>query len=239
MVWSLNDCPPKYGQPGDTLLDMLRDVRPLLAMVDSLSSYAPEAEEKNSAATEMLQDFRSIARDCGTGVMLVHHRRKQSRKVEESAGPLENSVLRRWFQDARGASALVNGTDIRLGIDEPDIGVVGKDNASLVCRGFGRIRGEIGPIYLAREVDDVGDPLGYRHLTGPELLFNPKQQAALASLPADFAFKEAKAAYGHADQATINFLRRCIAHQLVRRVARGRYEKIEPQEVQTAGALGE
>jgi hypothetical protein len=238
VLWSLNDCPPKYGQPGDTLLDMLRALQPSLAIVDSLSSYAPEAEEKNSDATEMLQDFRSIARECRTGVMLVHHRRKQSRKVEESAGPLENAVLRRWFQDARGASSLINGSDIRLGIDEPDIGVVGKDNASLVCRGFGRIRGEIGPIYLAREVDDVGDPLGYRHLIGPELLFNPKQEAALAALPSNFAFKEAMAAYGHADQATSNFLRRCITHLRVRRVARGRYEKIEAQDARIAGASG-
>jgi hypothetical protein len=148
------------------------------------------------------------------------------------------AVLRRWFEDARGSSALINGTDIRLGIDEPDIGVVGKDNASLVVRGFGRIRGEIGPIYLAREVDDVDDPLGYRNLTGPELLFNPKQQTALASLPTEFAFKEAKAAYGHVDQATSNFLGQCIVHQLVRRVARGRYEKIALQDVPDAGASG-
>jgi hypothetical protein len=239
LLWSLNDCSQRYGRPGDTLLDMLRDMRPSLAIIDSLASYMPEAEEKNSGATEMLQGFRSLARNCDTSVLLVHHRRKQSRKAGESAGSLENAVLRRWFEDARGASSLINGTDIRLGIDEPDIGAVGKDNASLVCRGFGRIRGEIGPIYLAREVDDVGDPLGYRQLTGPELLFNPKQQSALASLPADFAFKEAMAAYGHADQATSNFLGRCIAHQLVRKVSRGRYEKVVPQDVQDAGARGE
>jgi hypothetical protein len=126
-----------------------------------------------------------------------------------------------------------------LGIDEPDIGAVGKDNASLVLRGFGRIRGEIGPVYLARTVDDFGDPLGYRHLIGPELLFNPKQEAALAALPSSFAFKEAMAAYGHADQATTNFLKRCIALLLVRRVTRGCYERIAPQDAGNAGARGE
>lgn len=72
--WSLNDCEPRFGQPGYSLLDILRDVRPTLAIVDSLGSYDPDAEEKNSSATRMLKDFRLLARDCGTATVLVHHR---------------------------------------------------------------------------------------------------------------------------------------------------------------------
>jgi len=237
--WSLNDCDPRYGQPRHTLLDILRDVKPVLAIVDSLASYAPKAEEQNSSATEMLQEFRSLARECGTATLLVHHRRKQPRKADESAGPLEKANLRQWFQDSRGASTLYNGSDIRLGVDEPDLSSVGKDEVSLVLRGFGRIRGEIGPLYLTRDVDEGGDPVGYRLLTGAELLFNDQQKSALAALPQHFTFKDAKIAYGRGDQATANFLQRCIDLRLLSRVERGRYEKLAPQNGENDGAHGE
>ena len=226
-LWSLNDCTPQYGKLGHTLHEMLREVRPALAIVDSLGSYAPEAEEKNSTATRMLKEFRSVGRECGTATMFVHHRRKQPRKAEESAGPLESCYnLRRWFQDARGASALINGTDIRLGVDGPDLSVLAKDEVALVLRGFGRVRGEIGPMYLARDLDENGDPRGYRRLTGSKLLFDVHQEKTYDSLPKDFAFKLAMATYGKADQPTANFLQRCIAVGLLRRPGRNQYQKI-------------
>ncbi len=186
----------------------------------------------------MLQGFRAL-RKYGTATLLVHHRRKQPRKVEESAGPLEQANLRQWFQDARGASALVNGSDIRLGVDAPDLSVLNKDEVALVLRGFARVRGEIGPLYLARDTDENGDPMGYRLLTGPELLFNEEQQAAFAALPKEFAFREAKATYRRADQATTNFLQRCIAMQLLEKLGRGRYQKLPLQNGENPGAPGE
>lgn len=234
MVWTLNDCMPRYGQPGNTLLDMLRDVRPALAIVDSIASYRPEAEEKNSAATHMLQEFRYLVRDCGTSTWGVHHRRKPSRKVEESAGPLERANLREWFQDARGASSLINSVDTRLGVDEPDFSASAKDDVALVLRGFGRLRGEIGPMYLARVIDETGEPLGYRLLTGPELLMNNEQEEAFRLLPARFCFAEAKRLYKRSDQPTRNWLLRCIGLGLVRQPGRGSYEKAQPD-----GAGGE
>jgi AAA domain len=227
LLWSLNDCEQGYERSGHTLLDMLRDVRPTLVIIDSLGSYAPEAERENSSATYMLKELRALARDCGTSTLLVHHRRKQPRKSDESAGPLERANLRLWFQDSRGASSLVNGVDIRLGVDEPDLSAVGKDEVALVMRGYGRIRGEIGPFYLTREVDEDGDPVGYRRLVGAELLFNDDQQSALGKLARQFTFKEAKQAYGRGDQATSNFLNRSINFQVLRKVARGVYEKPE------------
>jgi len=229
LVWTLNDSLPHYGQLNHTLLDMLRDVQPALAIIDSLGSYRPEAEEKNSSAIRMLQEFRQLARDYGTTTQGVHHRRKLSRKAEESAGPLESTMsLHRWFQDARGASAFVTGSDIRLGVDEPDLSAVKKDDVALVLRGFGRMRGEIGPLYLARDADENGEPAGYRLLTGPELLFNERQQEALAALPIQFTFAEAKKNYGRADQPTRNWLLRSVSLGLVRRLERGLYEKIYP-----------
>jgi KaiC/GvpD/RAD55 family RecA-like ATPase len=228
-VWTLNDCLERYRQSGHTLIDIIDDVKPALAIIDSIGSYLPEAEEKNSAATRMLQEFRSLARDHGTTTLGVHHRRKQSRKPNESAGPIESANLRDWFQDARGASTLINGSDYRLGVDEPFLGATDKADLSLVLRGFGRIRGEIGPLYLTRDSDEDGDPIGYRRLRGSELLFNKDQQEALEGLPQGFSFKNAKQAYGRADQATSNWLRRCIDLQLVHKVSRGVYAKTLPK----------
>ena len=74
----------------------------------------------------MLTQFRLLTRDCGTATLFSHHRRKQPRKADESAGPLESANLRQWFQDARGASALINASDVRLGVDEPDISAYGR-----------------------------------------------------------------------------------------------------------------
>jgi AAA domain len=238
-IWSLNDCESRFGQVGHTLLDMLRDVHPTLAIVDSLGSYDPDAEEKNSAATRMLKNFRSLARDCETASWFVHHRRKQSRKSEESAGPLESANIRRWFQDARGASSLINGSDIRLGVDAPDLSAVSKDEISLVLRGFGRVRGEIGPLFLARDVDENGEPIGYRRLMGSDLLFNEDQKHALMALSDQFSFKQVKSQYGRADQGTANFLQRCVDLNLIRKLGRGRYEKVPLQNSESDGARGE
>ena len=235
-VWTLNDCLPRYGQPGHTLTDMLRDVRPALAIVDSIASYRPEAEEKISFATHMLQEFRVLVRDFGTATLGVHHRRKPSRKPGESAGPLESANLREWFQDTRGASSLINGSDVRLGVDEPDLSVCGKDDLALVLRGFGRIRGEIGPLYLARDCGEDGEPQGYRALTGPELLFNQDQQKALAALPPQFTFKDAKKAYGRSDQPTRNWLMRCAGLGLVKQRGRGIYEQVHGGDAAGDGA---
>jgi hypothetical protein len=226
LIWSVNDCFSRYGQAGHTLLDMLRDVHPGLAIIDSLGSYRPLAEDKNTGANDMLSEFRCLARDCGTATQFLHHRRKQSRKSEERAGALESADLRRWFQDSRGASALITGSDVRLGVDEPDLSAAGRDDVALVLRGFGRMRGEIGPLYVARDSGESGEPIGYRLLSGPELLFDQHKRQAFESLPQEFTFRDAKRAYGRADQATRNWLLQCIDIGLLRQSARGLYQKV-------------
>jgi hypothetical protein len=65
-------------------------------------------------------------------------------------------------------------------------------------------------------------------LIGPELLFNQEQQKALAALPSQFTFKQAKHVYGRSDQPTRNWLVRSCELGLVRQQARGKYEKIPP-----------
>jgi hypothetical protein len=93
-------------------------------------------------------------------------------------------------------------------------------------KGFARLRGEFGPLYLARNFDEEGNPLGYRPMTGLELLYNLGQQSAFQRLPDRFAFKEAKAIYERADEATKGFLQKCIRVGILRKPAKGLYEKV-------------
>jgi hypothetical protein len=226
--WSLNDPPPDSSLPVPSLAEIVRSVKPILTVVDSLAAFRPTAEEKNSAATELIQEFRRMARESGTSVVMVHHRRKQPRKADESAGPLESAVPQRWFQDARGASALVNNSDIRLGVDPPDTAHSAKDEIALVLKGFGRVRGDIGPFFLSRDGDENGDPAGYRALFGAELLLDPIRQKAFLDLPESFRFKDAKRIFGRADQATTNFLHECMNLGLLEKMGRGQYQKVAP-----------
>jgi hypothetical protein len=227
-LWSQNDASPQYGQYPHRLVDMVREVQPTLVIIDSLASHQPDAEEKNVAATTLLNEFRRVMRDSGSTFVLVHHRRKQPRKRDEGAGPLESAILSIWFQDARGASALVNASDIRLGVDVPDVVSSNKDDVALVLRGFGRVRGSIGPMYLSRDHDENGDPAGYRALVGAELLVDPARQKALADLPEAFRFKDAKRVYGKGDQPTTNFLHDCMNLGLLEKTGRGKYQKVVP-----------
>jgi hypothetical protein len=114
----------------------------------------------------------------------------------------------------------VNGSDVRLAIDRCTT-----DHNELVIRGFMRVRGEIPLLRVVKVLDEDGEPQGFQERTGVELLRNADQHATFEALPASFAFSEAKKVYGRADQATADFLNKCVSAGVVRK--RGRvYEKL-------------
>ena len=75
-----------------------------------------------------------------------------------------------------------------------------------------------------------GEPLGYRKASGVQLLCNSEQEAAFGKFADRFPFKDAKREYGKRDQATKDFLDKCIAKGILKRVAKGVYEKVKPAE---------
>jgi archaellum biogenesis ATPase FlaH len=231
--WHYGDCEDSYGQPGHTIIDMVSAYKPSLAIIDSLSAYNPFAEEHNSAATQMFQQLRKVIRDTGTTVICVHHLKKPSTRADEAPTPLEYAKPRDWFQQARGASALINGSDVRLGVDLPRHDILARgeqerdrEEIALVLKGFARVHGQIGVVYVARVLDEEGEPLAYREMTGVELLFNADQEAAFAGLPEAFTTGEAGRIYGRQDQATSDFLDKMQRIGLIRKIGRGRFEKI-------------
>jgi hypothetical protein len=234
VLWNINDAETKYGQPGHTALDVIRQVRPDLVIIDSLTGMFSDIEERNSYAIKYLQQLRELIRECGTSSFSLHHIKKPSDDPRYAPPSLETcSNVRQWFLQARGARALINGTDIRLGVDTPEIGNVliakekNKEEIALVMGGFGRVRGEIPLTYLSRYSDESGEPLGYGVVSGVSLLFDKEREEALAKLPEKFRFKDAKQALGKADQATQDFLNKCIGLRLVHKISKKEgYEKL-------------
>jgi hypothetical protein len=233
-LWNVNDCQPKYGQSGHTALDIIRDVKPTFVTIDSLGGLYPDIEEKNSIANRCLAQLRKLIKDCGTSTLSIHHIKKPSDDSRYTLPSLEDCPnVRTWFQRARGARALINGTDIRLGVDVPGnisggAKLLGQltEEVALVMRGFGRVKGEIPLSYLSRHQDANGDPLGYGVITGAYLLFNPEREAAFIKLPQKFRFKDAQQAYGKGSQATTDFLNKCVGLGLIRKVGKLGYEKV-------------
>jgi AAA domain len=229
VLWNINHSPRDFGQAGRSFVDLIRDVRPGLVLIDPMSAVHAAVEKSNGDATTFYQLLRRLIHDCGCSIINLHHRKKPPppRPGQLITQSIEDSHSSRgWFVDARGASVLVNGVDVRLGVDVPGITGATLTDIVLVVRGYSRVRGEIPTMHLMREFDE-GEPLGYRKARGVQLLCNPEQEAAFGKLPDRFQFKEAKRVYGKGDQATTDFLNKCIAKGILRRAAKGVYEKVK------------
>jgi hypothetical protein len=206
------------------------DFKPSLVIVDSITGMYPEIEEKNSNALRAYQDFRQMIKATGTSILGIHHLKKPSTDKYSSSPSLEDEGTREWFYQVRGASALINNSDVRLGVDEPKqrityTNAITTIEIALVMRGFGRVKGEIPLMHIVRVSDDEGEPLGYEKAAGEMLLSNPEQMDAYKNLPNTFRFKDAQQKYGKGAQSTDNFLKKCIAIGILKRINKG-YEKV-------------
>ena len=228
LLWNVNDLPEGYGQKGRGFEDMIKAVNPDLVIMDPLNAVYPGIERDNSTATLAYKHLRTIMSKTRCTVVGVHHTRKTDSENRRDNEPLEIADIGEWFQQARGPRVLINGSDVRLGIDKPAKSHIRGDDGEIVLRGFERVRGEIPAIRIARVMDDDGEPCGYDQLSGAKLLGNEDQQQAFGRLPERFRFKEAKRIYGKADQATTDFLNKCIAAGILRKVTKGKYEKLGP-----------
>jgi hypothetical protein len=225
LLWNYNDAPPRWRPEG--LAEMVSDAQPAWVIIDSLTAYDPEVEEKASNATRLYQGFRRIIRESHAAISGIHHLKKPSNRAEESAPPLEENP-HGWFLQARGSRALVNGSDVRMGIDRP--WRAGSDSeVALVIGGFGRVRGNIPTIFVSRVLDEDDEPIGYEKLTGASLLFNPEQEQAHKNLPPVARFKDAQRVYGKGPQATLDWLTKCISLGIMRKDGR-EYRKVEVPE---------
>ncbi len=214
MVWT-----PECGDSLE-IEGICQEVEPSLFIIDSLRAHNPHFEHKDNAGKEM-SNLRSAAYKHGTAILLVHHIRKPG---QEGAPTLEDdkTPVMIWLNQAAGHRSIANQSDTRIATDlSPRV-----PDAAMLIRWYRRMRGEGGPVYIERVLNDQGDPIGYQPLIGPSLLGNSEQEEAFNRLPERFSFKEAKGIYGRADDPTRKWLLKCIAAGLVHQATKGVYQRV-------------
>jgi hypothetical protein len=206
-VWS-----PNWGRgrddalsDGSALIELVTKVRPSLVIVDALRTFWPHAEGKNQDAAETYKHLKKVP---DVTWLILHHKRK----VNQAAGGVdlvENPQL--WCQEASGALALVNQSDTRFGlIPHPRQG-------DLLLSGFIRGSGPMTPLDLGREIDDEGNPLGYKLLTGAEHL-SVSDRGVFEALPVRFRFKDVTERMGgNSGSNPARLLKKCESLNIVHR----------------------
>jgi len=203
--------------------------KPAIVYVDALRGYDSDAELKNSAAAHLINQCQKMCSlSPGLSWEFIHHPRKTQQQTDALSMPEDlltcKNVLT-WLEVAAGARALINQTSTRIGIETYK---GGHNDVELILRGHYKLRGNFGPIYIARDYNDEGDPIGYRRVVGRQLL-TPKQLEVLIHLPHSFRFKEVSVLSGN-DKTTAEFLRKSESIGLIRKSGAGkntRYEKTD------------
>jgi hypothetical protein len=127
---------------------MVASFKPDWIIIDPIAAFAPEIDTQNDCVTRVYQALRDIIKDNSTTVTIVHHIRKLSTHPGAPPSDLEKDI-RGWFQQARGPRQLINGADVRIGIDQCRRAnlIAELDGRSVevafVLAGFGRLRGNI------------------------------------------------------------------------------------------------
>ena len=144
-----------------------------MVTIDPLWSFHVDAVIGAKAAADFLESLHTLVRKYETAFVVIH-------QTQNSVPPLEDTPIISWCLQGCGPSALVDQTDVRIGLDAPAVlqrrlnaskpGEQLGDEVALVIKGFSPLLGEFGPVYLGRVFDeDNGEVLGYERLeTGYE-----------------------------------------------------------------------
>jgi hypothetical protein len=209
--------PPNFESVANRMAAIIDAFRPALSFIDPLRIFFPRGDGDNNAA--LLEETNRLTRNTSTAWMITHHLRKK-----HEARPSLEAEPHDWFQESSGLLALINHADLRLGI-EPSR----KGDADVVLAGYLRGIGKVGPLYVVRQHDDDGEPLGYRLLNGIEHLTDSYRKA-YESLPDLFRFKDVKEALGNSSGSnTAAMLQQCLGLSLINRLDNGWYRKVEPK----------
>lgn len=212
---------PDPTAPTDPIA-VIRKERPRLAIIDPLSAWQPDCETKNPLATAAMQTLRKVAIETECAIVVVHHLRKLASSPRQRPESLEGGDVRDWIQSqTRGVSALINGSDVRIGVDSCE-----HDEEAIVVAGYARLDGPLVKMCLRRECDEHGSSLGYSRMAGVDLL-SKEAQGMFKRFGPSFRFKDAQHITGKGAQPTRNLLLRCISAGVLRQTAaRAKYVKV-------------
>jgi hypothetical protein len=219
------------------LQNVISDLRPVLVIIDTLRMFYPEAAGKdNERAARAMSNLRDHARRYDTTFVVLHHLRKPVQDTHKVEIPsLEELPFMEWALQIAGARALVNQSEVRLGLDRcrsldlalatTNSGSSALEEVALVMKGHRKVHGEFGPVYLKRTYDDEGNPIVYDLLRDPSLLANPHYIDAYRRLPPHFHYRQLKTILGRGDSSCVLFLNRCLSLHLLTVVKKGEYAK--------------
>lgn len=230
LTFSLADAGPKWARPS-ALRDMITDIKPDLVVLDTISTFWPGIEEKNPEASKKYSEVRALT-NLGPAFIMVHHLKKQNEDFPRPA--LEDTPNpRNWFSAVRGASALVNNADIRLGVDLPSASGVRNGKIELVVGGYSRVKGAIPLSYLERVRDEEGEVQGYSLVSDLEM-FPEELSLLFRRLPPVFTFGEVKKLTGKSNSWVSGALGKLVAADLLRQPAKkGPYFKTHKENLES------
>jgi hypothetical protein len=189
-LWSLyGDDSPNSLDHKDTLEKQIKMIQPDLVIIDPLRAFFPMAETKSNEASAIFAFQKHLSQRYDCSWVNLHHIRKQDTKA-----PVLPDLINRpmdWFQQVAGSRALVNHTDLRLGIEAAS----SQSGADLIVNGYRRGAGPLAAMQLGRVYDDEEKPVGYKLLTGLSTI-KWDYQVVFNKLSSSFKFMNVKQLLG-------------------------------------------
>lgn len=206
-TWNVANKDVVIAQNKVQLYQMVKALKPRLVVLDSLRNFYPMAIKEGEITAGMIREMRKYSGETDCSWLIIHHLRKKNK--EEMANNLRPTVrhdIHLWLEEASGQLALINNTDLRLGW-EKEQKVGGQD---FWFAGFLRVFGQVGPYKVVRELDNEGEPQGYR-LASPFEQLNQAEQEIYSELPdkREFTFKYLTNKLGKSRGISARFVRRC------------------------------
>ena len=214
LLWNSNACTEPYTLPA-----LVAEAKPVWVIIDPIKAFYPKFETDPNAAIEVYNTLRAIKKSGGCAITVVHHIKKPG---DVPVPPLDGADPKPWFLQCRGAREIINGADMRLGLDVPSQG-----NAQhRVLAGFGHGGDIIQARTLETVLDEQGEPLGFSVVTGLQLL-TVDIADFWGKLPmGEFRFGDAMSIYGKHNEATKIALNKMIRAGVARKLTRGVYERL-------------
>jgi AAA domain-containing protein len=209
VVWSLYGSDNITSNVEASLEKQIEMFRPSLVIVDPLRTFFPKAEKVEDSPAVF--DFQKrLSQKYGAAWVLLHHRRKENAKAQNPPDLILDPF--HWFQEAAGARALVNHSDLRLGIEAASAA-----GADLIVGGFRRGAGPLAPMHIGRVYDDAENPVGYELLKGVSTL-KFEHQNVYSQLAPQFKFGDVKPLVGgKSDSRAALCIDAFLAAQVVRK----------------------
>ena len=214
--WDLTNVVTNYS---DALMKRVEARAYSLVIIDPLRNFFPDMEQHADKAGAVWNTLRKLGQKLSTAFCFVHHLRKE----QAEQGRLIDDP-HRWFQNAAGSHALINGADLRLGAETEQ-----RDTDELTLAGLRRGAGPIAPIHLVRDHDPDGEVLGYRRVIGLDRLTD-EQRTALNKLSPVFRFVDVQHVLTtKGASAVAGFLKALVNHGIaVKLDGRQGYKKLMP-----------